>query len=459
MLIVKIPNACVNEQEYIISIMMDEFLGLEYRIEHHKNEYIEISNEHLETQIKTITFDASFFLHASKEWLKEKTLPKQPIKAWDIVKDGINLVPRINNIPVLFGNHGFRKNSSSIHVNFDIFGSCFFMISRYEEAVIMERDIHNRFPASLSIAYKENFLDRPVVNECVELLFWFLKLIAPNLKRMDKHFTKFISCDVDHPYDLVGNSFMKTFLRVGARVVRDKNIGLAGNDFLNYIFKKFNSDYFDFNANRIKWIINLNNKVGNKVAFNFIPIQTNDLKDDPNNISDKKIIKLLKLINDSGHEIGIHPGYDSYNDRKIFENSLYSLKEITRQNSINDVSGGRQHFLRYDISTTPKLWDDYGLQYDSTLGFAEVPGFRCGVCYEFSMYDLLNRCKLKIKQRPLICMDVSMLVHEKIKTNSKQLLRRVDTFKNKVKEYNGDFTLLWHNNNLVNAETYINLIS
>ena len=44
------------------------------------------------------------------------------------------------------------------------------MLSRYEELIIKERDIHNRFPAYLSIAKQNGFLDRPLIDEYIIVL-------------------------------------------------------------------------------------------------------------------------------------------------------------------------------------------------------------------------------------------------------------------------------------------------
>ena len=53
------------------------------------------------------------------------------------------------------------------------------MLSRYEEAVLLDRDDHDRFPATASIAYKTGFLDRPIIDEYVEILWVAMKRVWP----------------------------------------------------------------------------------------------------------------------------------------------------------------------------------------------------------------------------------------------------------------------------------------
>ncbi|HVV71945.1 MAG TPA: hypothetical protein VHI52_10670, partial [Verrucomicrobiae bacterium] len=71
--------------------------------------------------------------------------------------------------------------------------------------------------------------------------------------------------------------------------------------------------------------------------------------------------------------------------------------------------GGRQHYLRWENPTTWRCWDQVGLDYDSTLGFADRVGFRCSTSREYPVFDLLQRRQLRLRERPLIAMDVSMV--------------------------------------------------
>ena len=165
----------------------------------------------------------------------------------------------------------------------------------------------------------------------------------------------------------------------------------------------------------IDWIMKVNSEMGNKVAFNFIPIQTNSQYDDENIFNNYKIKKLLKNIHEEKHEIGIHPGYDTFKSDFLFKQSVNEFKKILISLNIPiNYLGGRQHYLRYDVSKTPHLWDNNGLDYDSSIAYSSMTGFKSGVCYEYRMYDLVNRKPLKLKQRPLIVMDYPIIHDESL---------------------------------------------
>ena len=49
-----------------------------------------------------------------------------------------------------------------------------------------------------------------------------------------------------------------------------------------------------------------------------------------------------------------------------------------------------------------------GIAYDTTLGFADRAGFRCGTCHEYPMFDIETKRILNLRQRPLILMEASV---------------------------------------------------
>lgn len=52
---------------------------------------------------------------------------------------------------------------------------------------------------------------------------------------------------------------------------------------------------------------------------------------------------------------------------------------------------------------------DDGIRFDSTLGYPDLVGFRCGTGFEYSLYDFANENISDIREIPLIVMDGSSL--------------------------------------------------
>ena len=103
---------------------------------------------------------------------------------------------------------------------------------------------------------------------------------------------------------------------------------------------------------------------------------------------------LLNEIHKRGHKIGVHPGYGTFNNSIQFGDSINEFKKVLNdENIVQSDLGGRQHYLRWDCLITADMYEKNGLKYDSTLSYADKAGFRCGVCYDFYIYDLLKKKK------------------------------------------------------------------
>jgi hypothetical protein len=113
------------------------------------------------------------------------------------------------------------------------------------------------------------------------------------------------------------------------------------------------------------------------------------------------------------------------------------------------IFGGRQHYLRFHVPTTWRQWEQAGLQYDSTMGFADYEGFRCGTCHPYRPFDLEQDREMMIEEVPLIVMDTSLFHYRKMSHD--QGKDRVLDLACRCAEVGGTFTLLWHNTSFSGA--------
>ena len=104
-----------------------------------------------------------------------------------------------------------------------------------------------------------------------------------------------------------------------------------------------------------------------------------------------------------------------------------------------EIVEGREHYLRFEVPTTWQIWEDNGMKIDSTCGYADKEGFRCGTGDEFSRFNILSRKKLRLKERPLVVMDCSLFNY-----NNYTYQEGINIM-NKLQSRNDSFTMLWHN--------------
>jgi len=335
-------------------------------------------------------------------------------------------------------------NGATFH--YDILGLTYWMLTRLEEVGSADLDEHGRFPAISSHAYKHNYLERPIVDEWLNILGQVIQRVWPDIGLKRHQFGMKVSHDVDHPARY-GFANPKRLLRamVGDIVKRKeyKNAMLAPWIRLNTRHKLHPRDPY----NTFDWIMNQSEQHGLKSAFYFMCGRTDIIKDGDYEIEHPAIVDLMQRIHKRGHEIGLHPSYGTYQQPELIKNEAEHLKRVCAEVVIEQQQwGGRMHYLRWEQPTTLRAWADAGMGYDSTLGYADRPGFRCGTCHEYPVFDPVAKEQLFLRVRPLVVMECSVMAEKYLGLGATELaLEKILEIKNRCITVSGCFTLLWHN--------------
>jgi polysaccharide deacetylase len=450
MLEIKIPNFCVPEIEYTCFVVFTEWLGIDYEITTAEQNTILISSGNTTLQLNT-----SFFIKASNNWLNKETMPELPLKNYNLNKLKTVLHNEIHicetELPVLYGIPEITVTENNIACGIDLFGGIFFMLSRYEEIVVKERDEHDRFSAKSSIAYKENFLFRPIANEYLELLFALLKHLSPPLQRKKMQFKLCPTHDVDVPFTYLNISFLTVMRRMFGDVLKRKSVKKAFQTYMNWFHVAKNELQYD-PVYTFDFIMTESEKHDLKSAFYFLPSSSPEYAI-KYSITFPQMQSLLKEIDERKHVIGIHGHYGTYLNKDSFSADVVLLKEIMSSCRIEQpLKGGRQHYLQWKNPETFQIWESAGMEYDSSLGFADSAGFRCGTCYEYPVYDCIRHKKLCLKECPLVAMECSVTdsCYMGLGWGTKAL-KLFKTLKDVCCYYKGNFIILFHNNSLITA--------
>ena len=441
------PESFCSERNYITDVLIGDFLGIKYSLS-----FVEGQHD------TRISFDGSdniivmpdiFFSVDDSDWLTQKNLPSVSIKYLNISVFPGNPVLCSEMIPVLFGTEvgEIEYSNKNIHIPVDIFGSSFFMLSRYEEVVSKEKDRHDRFSAGSSISFREKFLNRPIVNEYLEILWSAMKTLWAGIERKERKFQMVLSHDVDRPFQFAFMRFFNLTKLLGADIIKRRSIKAAFGSLANYIAVKSGNVKKD-PYNTFDMIMDLSESIGVKSCFYFISDSSDNRINGDYNIDHPYIVEIMKKIKKRGHEIGLHLSYDSFLSAGKIKDEFDKLVNICFENGIEQERwGSRQHYLRFSVPQTWSGLADAGICYDSSVGFADHAGFRCGVCYDFPVYDVLKRKRLSIIERPLIVMERTVLDSCYMNLNDIDIAARtIKELMDKVSLFNGNFVLLWHNN-------------
>jgi hypothetical protein len=375
-----------------------------------------------------------------------------PCTAWDAVQEGwISILekplpaPGASDLTKPLIEH--QLGQAVIH--YDILGLTYWMLNRIEEIDRSDLDIHGRFPAINSHAYKHGYLERPVVDEWLEILGQVIEKQWPFLEVRRGEFSIAVSHDVDAPSQYSFCTWSRLFKSMMGDVLKRGDMKRA---FLAPWIKINNGKkiHLKDNYNTFSWIMEQSESRGIKSAFYFICGRTDVLMDSDYEIDHPAICNLIDEIYSRGHEIGLHPSYNSFMNPVQIELEASRLRGLCFSRQIKQkVFGGRMHYLRWSHPATLQAWDDAGMGYDSSLGFADYVGFRCGTCYEYQGFNPVSQITLSIRIRPLIAMECTIIADRYMGLGyTPEAKMKFLELKETCRKVGGVFTLLWHNSNL-----------
>jgi hypothetical protein len=421
-------NKNLPEKQYLFDVTFNEFLGIEYELivqEVHDNYIIELPNTN-----KVIIEDHFWNRIGNEElsYLASQFLPKQIDYAY-------NQFTSENDLPVLYGNPNIKVENKLVICSIDIFATIYFFLTRWEEYISIDRDFAGRFKYSNSISSKFNIIQRPIVNEYIEFLWNIFIFLGFNNRRRELAYQSIITHDIDQPIRL--GSFKMFIKDFGKNLVKYKNFYGAINSVGLYLINKITPKH-DL-ANCYDFLMDMSESINTKSIFNFQNSKKTKY-DWGYNIKSDFVQNIFKRIKSRGHIIGYHPGFFTLDNPELWKQEY---EELCNQSGYK-VLYGRQHYLRFNVPYTWQIWEDKGLETDSTLGYSEKEGFRCGTCWQFSVYNFVTRKKLRLKETPLILMEVSLINYQKV-NDPEIFFEKFKLIVNKVKKYKGNFVFLWHN--------------
>lgn len=418
--IVKIPNKFAPEKEYVFNFIFKDILGINISlIKEERNDYlIELPNG------KSIKLLDDFFNNASDDYIKPENIPHD-VKM-------LNL-GQVSELPIIFGSDQIFINDNDIKCGFDIIGSIFFMLSRWEEVAITEKDEHGRFPGKLSLAVKNNFIDKPIVNEYILLLRSFIEELDPSVVMKENEGNITLTSDID---DFRKYSNFNIFKKLAGDLVKRHSPGMFYRNFREFCMKFLlnTKDPYDTFEELFEFA-----KLTTKNPIFFIPTAAKGQFDSGWFSKSKYFAKTAEFILKNGGEIGLHYGYDSMGSVE----KIIAEKELLEKRLNVKIDSCRAHFLRFNVEQSFEDLASSGITKDYSLGYSKYAGFRSGTSYSFKAWNFKTRKPYDIEVHPLIVMDATLNSHSEMSKN--EIAGVVKKYRNLVGNFGGNLVLLLHN--------------
>ncbi|MFC2120153.1 polysaccharide deacetylase family protein [Bacteroidota bacterium] len=415
---------------YILDLIFKDILGMEYKLTSNKEEYVKSKLPCLTYSDKAFQNEAFIY---DTGFLSEKVIKKQA--------EEFIIPEEWEHTKIYF------KNSAGGILPFDIFSSSFYLISRYEEYLNQNKDGHDRFTAENSMAFKYGFLQQPVVD------IWAFKL----LNRLQEKYSEEKIKTVKRTYH-----YIPTIDIDNAWAIKNKNLARTLGALIKSAFSKadlmkrikvlldMEKDPYD-NYNYIRKLHNQH-----KVKGIYFFLLGNYNKYDKNiSFRNNKYKSLIKDISKYS-KTGIHPSYASNLKKGMLKKEIIRFEKISGKKP----KRSRQHFLRMNIPETYKILIENGIKEDYTMGYSDKAGFRAGTCTPFFFFDLETNKKTDLKVFSFQIMDISLkeLQHDDSKEiqrdDFEKALNLISKIIEEVKNVNGTYISLWHNESLSDTDLW-----
>ena len=393
--------------EFVFEFIFKEQFGIVFKVTNDIHEFENYASPKI--NYSTNRLQSGYFIY-NTGLLEDDSLKRVTVTAGEV-----------QGVKVLFP-------SEDCDLGFDLFAGTFYMLSRYEEYLPFTEDKYGRFKAEDSLAFKNDFLEIPIIDAGIDLLAKELNLQA--------NFSKFqalLTYDIDVAYKFKGRSFERN---MGSTVKDILKLDIKNVLQRTQVFFKLKKDPWDIYEELMERL----SKNSLESVFFFLMGENSeyDRNLDYNSPAMTELIKKISKFT----ETGIHPSFASNKSK---------TKAAAEKQRLEFISGkkvwkSRQHFLKLHFPKTYFRLIEAGITEDYSMGFPEHAGFRAGTCKPFYFYDLKNEATTGLRIFPVTCMEVTFMNYEKLPPE--KALMKILTLMKTVNNYRGTFISIWHNENL-----------
>ncbi|HPS84803.1 MAG TPA: polysaccharide deacetylase family protein [Bacteroidales bacterium] len=324
--------------------------------------------------------------------------------------------------------------AGSFDFPFDIFAAIFFMLSRYEEYTGLERDQHGRFDLQHSLAFKNNFHQRAVVDEWIIMLRNRLLQHVPESIFKKEEPTFSLTVDVDMLFSYRTKGVLRNLAGWCRDLVKGRFRALIERPSVFLGLRKDPFDTFDV-------IDKISREFRVQVLFFILASQQRTNFDKNGNLHHQRAVtQIRKMARES--VIGLHPSYYCLDD-----DTKLLREKLSLETTIGiSISAARRHFLRMNLPQSYRQLVKAGITNDYTMGFASGHGFRAGTTRPFRFFDLETDKILPLIVHPFCIMDGSLKDYQQMTLEE----TRIELFSlaDYILSINGHFEMLLHNDTL-----------
>ncbi len=314
---------------------------------------------------------------------------------------------------------------------FDILATCFYLLSRYEEYLPHQPDQFGRYPHTASLAFREGFLQSPLINIWLQDFRKALLHKFPDLVLHRSNFKFVPTYDIDIAYSYLH----KGFKRNAAGLIRSVSLGQWSEATQRIqVLMKQKKDPFD----SYEWLDSLHLYCRTRAYYFFLLARSphaHDKNISPYNTAMQNLIR----YHASGYTVGIHPSWQSGDEQRLLREEIECLETLIEKK----IEYSRQHYIRFSLPTTYRQLIQSGITKDFSMGYGSINGFRASVAASFYWYDLEREQQTQLQLFPFCFMDANSYYEQK--ATASQALQELMYYYRIIKKVHGLMVTIWHN--------------
>ena len=371
----------------------------------------------------------------------------------------------IVNYPLLFEDSIKKQNTSCFKTNdfkaffksegdypFDIFAAVFYLLTRYEEYLPHEKDEYGRYAHENSVAYKEGFLNIPLVNIWLEDFKKTLKkkfsMFNPDSYR-DQYspkesfrttFNFLPTYDIDEAFAFKNKNLVKTIGGVAKAIFKGQ--WSMVNERMK-VLRNRKADPYD----AYEWMDKLHEQNNLKPIY-FFHVADKKGKYDKNIGPSNPAMQQLIKQHAGKYRIGVHPSWASGDEKNLLGEEIKTLEAAVGKK----ITTSRQHYIRFTLPHTFRRLITAGITDDYSMGYGSINGFRASVASPFNWYDLKNEKQTDLLLHPFCYMEANSFFEQKYLPQ--RAYEEMMHYYNAVKAVNGTLITIWHNSFLGNYRSF-----
>ncbi len=408
-----------------------------------------------------ITIDSEEFKHHEGPKINYSDVPVSGNELWIkntplLFEEGIQ--PQTINCFELDGTKAFFKTEGGYP--FDIFAASFYLLTRYEEYLPHTKDSYGRYAHENSLAFKEGFLQLPLINIWSQELALRIKEKFPAYQVKKDGFRFVPTYDIDTAYSYLYKGLWRnlgrvlrlphTFFERTAVLIGRKKDPFDCYEWLHQLHSKYQQQLSpaDEDASQVERAVvgvpTDRNEQGER-KFNIRPVFFFLVAEksgpyDKNILPHKDAMWRLVKKHASKYSIGLHPSWQSGDKAHLLAAEKRQLEAMAEK----AVTRTRQHYIRFNLPDDYVRLIDNGLTDDYSMGYGSINGFRASVATPFYWFNLQADEQTSLLVHPFCYMEANSYYEQKM--TPAEALREMTHYLDICKKANGTLCTIWHNN-------------